>query len=134
MTKRPSNSDTLPIPESKHARQEIWTISSHLIPPHKLLRINEDLRGIETDDESLKLNVNLRKIFTTIRGHVQMSIEDESLDKLGLVLVEKDVFRANAQRQGERFVSLVRAAAAENVNYDDVLALVNDRMYTFIPG
>ena len=133
MTKRPSDSDALPVPKSKHARQEIWTLSSDLIPPHKLLRIIEDLRVIETGDESLQLDVNVNKIFTTIRGHV-MSIEDEILDKLGLVLVEKDKFRANVQKQRECFVSLVRAVVAEKAKDDDVLALVNDRMYTFIPG
>lgn len=131
MLKRPSDSDSDALKKPRHARQEIWTLSSDLIPPHKLLRINEDLRAIETNDESLNLNLN--KIFITIRGHV-MSIEDESLEKLGLVLVEKDVFLANVQRRGERFFPLVRAAAAEKVKDDDVLALVNDRMYTFIPG
>ena len=69
----------------------------------------------------------------TIFGHV-MSIEDEILNKLGLVLVEKDLFHANVQKQGEHFFLLVRAIVAEKVKDDDVLALVNDCMYTIIPG
>ena len=63
-----------------------------------------------------------------------MSIEDEILDKLGLVLVKKDMFHANVQKQGEHFFLLVRAIAAEKVKDDDVLTLVNNHMYTFIPG
>ena len=63
-----------------------------------------------------------------------MSIEDEILDKLGLVLVEKDLFHVNVQKQGECFFLLVRAIVAEKAKDDDVLTLINDRMYTIIPG
>ena len=128
MPKRPFDPESLPIPESKHARQE--RSLRDLIPPHKLSHVNQDLQVIPIGDES---DSTLHEIYRTIRGFVGF-IENDELETLGRSLVTKDAFYTNARMQQAHFFSLVTAAAAEKATDDDVLALINSSMYTFIRG
>ena len=137
MTKRPFDPESLPIPESKHARQE--RSLRDFILPSSLSHINQNLRDIPIGDgpelsDSILKDSTLNKIYRIICGLVA-TLEKEELETLGLVsLVTKDAFYTNVRMQQTHFFSLVTAAATEEVNDDDVLALVHSSTCTFIRG
>jgi hypothetical protein len=132
MTKRPSDSDALPIPGSKHARQELPPFSN--LPTRKLFHIIQDLQAeLNPAMTDAELEGKLEAIHTTVLGSAVIHMQKE-LDGLGLRFVDVELFKENVKTQRVRFYSLVRAVAMEEAKGDDVLAVINDSMYTFISG
>lgn len=122
MMKRPLDPES-PVSESKHTRQE-QSLLRDLIPLHKLSHISQDLQAVPTSDKS---NLALNTIYATMVGYLE-----DDLKTLSLSLVNKDAFYTNAQLKKAHFFSLVTATAAKRATNDDVLALINSGMCTFI--
>ncbi|KAI9429189.1 hypothetical protein H4582DRAFT_2153637 [Lactarius indigo] len=86
-----------PTPESKCARQEIPSPSSH-----KLDHLHEDLQKSTICDKELDFDLN--RVYSGVRSALALLDDETHLGRL----VAKDVFKENVQKQREQFFQLLR--------------------------